>query len=80
MKIISSSNSRKYISNIIADVRETGRPVVIARYNEPEVVIVKFPREYKKDFSEISNLNAYSTSFDFLKDEPDLYSRNDLKQ
>jgi len=79
MKIISSSNARQFISNIISEVVETGKSIVISRHDEPEVAIIKFPREYRKDFSDISNLNAYSKSFDFLKDEPEIYSRKDLK-
>lgn len=80
MKTISASNARQFISNIISEVVETGKSVVISRHNEPEVAIIKFPREYKKDYSEISNLNAYSKSFDFLKDEPDLYTLRDIKK
>lgn len=32
------------------------------------------------EFDEITNLNAQSASFDFLKDEPDLYTLSDLKR
>ena len=35
---------------------------------------MKFPRDYNKDLNEITNINTYSSSFDFLADEPDLYS------
>lgn len=80
MKTISSTNTRRFISNIIGEVMETGRSVVVSRYNEPEVAIIKFPREYKKSFSDISNLNAYSKSFDFLKDEPEIYSLKDIRK
>ncbi len=78
MKIISSSNARKYISSLVDEVVETGEVVAIKRHNEIDAVIVKFPREYRKDFSDVANLNAYSKSFEFLKDEPDLYSRKDI--
>jgi hypothetical protein len=30
--------------------------------------------------NEITNINSYSQSFDFLKDEPELYSIDDLKK
>ena len=80
MKIISSSSARKNISTLVDDVVETGEAVAIKRHNEIEALIIKFPREYRKDVSDITNLNAYSKSFDFLADEPDLYSREDIKE
>lgn len=33
-----------------------------------------------KNVNEITNINAYSKSFDFLADEPELYSVSDLKE
>ncbi len=79
MKIISSSNARKYISLLVDEVVETGEAIAIKRHNEIDAIIIKFPREYKKGFSDISNLNSYSKSFEFLKNEPDLYSKADIK-
>jgi len=35
---------------------------------------------YNKDVNEITNVNAHSKSFDFLADEPELYSILDLKR
>ncbi len=35
---------------------------------------------YDESFNEITNINAYSKSFDFLADEPEVYSASDLKK
>ena len=80
MKIVSASNVRKNIASLVDEVVETGEVIGIKRHKEIDALIVKFPREYRSDFSEIANLSAYSTSFDFLKDEPDDYSRDDIKE
>jgi len=37
-------------------------------------------RAYSPSVNDITNVNAYSKSFDFLKDEPDIYSVSDLKK
>jgi len=41
---------------------------------------MKYPENFNKELSEITNINANSASFDFLKDEPDIYSVDDLKK
>ena len=35
---------------------------------------------YNHKFSDITNINAYSNSFDFLKNEPDIYGLSDIKK
>lgn len=80
MNIISTTDARKNIKTLIDTVRETGESVIIGRHNNYDALLIKFPRDYNKSFSEISNLNAYSSSFDFLNNEPDLYTSNDLKK
>ena len=35
---------------------------------------------YDKNANEITNINACSKGFDFLADEPELYSLSDLKK
>ena len=39
-----------------------------------------YPTELNPQLDEITNFNANSPSFDFLADEPDLYSASDLKK
>lgn len=79
MKTISTTDVRKNISSMIDTVRETGGVFLIGRRGAPEAVLLKFPTDYRTDVSDITNVNAYSESFDFLKHEPDLYSIADIK-
>ncbi len=80
MKTISTTNARKHIKALISEVRDTGEVIAIGRRNQLEALIIKFPREYNKNLSDITNINTYSSSFDFLEGEPDLYSIDDLKK
>lgn len=80
MKTITTTNARKQIAKIINTVRETGDVFAIGRRNQPEVLIIKFPSEYNKNLNDITNVNAYSESFNFLDTEPDIYSAADLKK
>lgn len=80
MKTISATNARKDLGKLISHVRETGETIAIGRHDAYEALLIKFPIQYSKTVSEITNINAYSQSFDFLKDEPDLYSFSDIKK
>jgi D-arabinose 1-dehydrogenase-like Zn-dependent alcohol dehydrogenase len=79
-KVISTTEARKDIAKMVNAVREHGAVFAIGRRNEPEVLMIKFPKHYSKELGDITNINAYSKSFDFLADEPDLYSLSDLKK
>ncbi len=80
MKTISTTDVRKNISEIIDCVRETDSVFLIGRRGSPEAVLIKFPTNFRSDVSDITNVNAYSSSFEFLADEPDLYSVNDVRK
>lgn len=80
MKTISTTNARKHIKALISEVRDTGEVIAIGRRNQLEALLIKFPRAYNKTLSDITNINTYSSSFDFLEHEPDLYSLRDLKK
>lgn len=80
IKTISTTKVRANISEIIERVKTRGEVFVFGRRNNPEAVLVKFPDVYNSNFSDITNINAYSGSFDFLKNEPDLYSFSDIKK
>ncbi len=80
IKTISTTQARAHISEIIERVKSHGEVFVFGRRNNPEAVLVKFPDVYNPRFSDIANMNAYSQSFDFLKNEPDMYSLSDLKK
>ena len=80
MKTISTSKARMHIGNIVDDIRENNSVVGLTRHNIIDAVIIKFPKEYRSNFSEVSNMNLYGGSFDFLKNEPALYSLKDVKK
>jgi len=80
MKTISTTEARKNMKTLVDAVRETGAVYAIGRREKPEVLLVKFPRDWNKELNTITNINAYSESFTFLEEEPNLYSLNDLKK
>lgn len=80
IKTISTTKARAKISEIIERVKTRNEVFVFGRRNNPEAVIIKFPDAYSSNFSDITNVNAYSGSFDFLKSEPDLYGWSDIKK
>ena len=80
MKTISTTQARKDIGRLITSVRETGAVVVIGRRDAPEAVLMKYPSAYSAEVTDITNVNAYSESFSFLTQEPELYTAKDLKK
>ncbi|MBU1046160.1 type II toxin-antitoxin system Phd/YefM family antitoxin [Patescibacteria group bacterium] len=78
MNILSTTNFRKNLPSFLEEV-VSNKPIIVGRRNKPEVIIIKFPENLNKKVSDITNFNANSTSFDFLKKEPDIYSIDDLK-
>jgi hypothetical protein len=80
MRIVTTTNARKNISHIIDRVKIHGEVFGIGRRNSIDALIIQFPSQYNKDLDEITNINAQSKSFDFLQDEPELYSVADLKK
>lgn len=80
MKVIATTEARKHFSDIVNKVRYTNSPVAIGRHNKGEVLLIKFPREANPLVDEMTNFNQYAGSFDFLNDEPDLYSSSDIKK
>lgn len=80
MKIITTTNARKIIGNLINRVKYSGEVIGIGRRNSIDALLIKFPEAYNKDLNEITNINANSQSFDFLTAEPEIYSVADLKK
>jgi len=80
MKTISISKTRKNIKTIIDRVKYHGEVFAIGRHNSIDAVVIQFPSNYNKNMSDVANVNTYSKSFDFLKSEPDIYTKEDLKK
>jgi PHD/YefM family antitoxin component YafN of YafNO toxin-antitoxin module len=80
MKILTTTQARKHIKQMVDQVKYRGEVFAIGRRNSIDALVINFPDAYNKEFDEITNINALSKSFDFLKHEPDLYSVTDLKK
>jgi antitoxin (DNA-binding transcriptional repressor) of toxin-antitoxin stability system len=80
MQLISTTEARKHISHIIDRVKIHGDVFGIGRRNSIDALVIQFPKQYNKDVNEITNINTISRSFDFLEDEPEMYSTSDLKK
>lgn len=80
MKIVSTTNARKNIGDIINRVKYFGDVYAIGRRESIDALLIQFPQSYNEDLSDITNINAFSKSFDFLIKEPELYSLSDLKK
>lgn len=78
MKTIATTEARKNLSELINKVRYTNTPVAIGRHNKGEVLLIKFPQKVNPLLDEMTNFNQYAGSFDWLEEEPDLYSARDL--
>ena len=80
MKTINITNARKNIKTLVDRVKYRGESFAIGRRDSIDAVIIAFPANYNKNLNDITNINANSRSFDFLKDEPDIYDISDLKK
>ena len=79
IKTLSTTEVRERISDLVDIVSTSRKSIVIGRRNVPEVVLIPFPAFWNGKFSLITNINAYSKSFDFLANEPEIYSIKDIK-
>ena len=80
IKTLSTTEARGRISDLVNIVSTSRKSIVIGRRNVPEVVLIPFPTFWNGKLSEITNINAYSKSFDFLASEPEIYSAKDVKR
>ncbi|MEK9184682.1 MAG: hypothetical protein AAB866_00770 [Patescibacteria group bacterium] len=80
MKVVTTTIARKNIGNMLNRVKYSGEVFGIGRRNSIDALLIKFPNTYNKDLNDITNINANSESFDFLADEPEIYSVSDLRK
>lgn len=78
MKVITTSAARKNLSAIVDAVRFTNKPVAIGRRDKAEALLIKFPESANSLVDDMTNMNVYGGGFDFLEQESDIYSRDDL--
>lgn len=80
MKIITTTVARRNIKTLIDRVKYEGEVFAIGRRDSIDALVMQFPAEFNKEVNEITNINTYSRSFDFLLKEPEIYSVSDLKK
>ncbi len=79
MTVISTTKAREELGNYLNELASgEAEAFIFGRRNEPEAVLIKFPKQYSKKVSDSTNVNAHSKSFDFLDSEPELYTTADL--
>ena len=78
MKVISTSDARKHLSALVNAVHFSNKPIAIGRRQKAEVLLIKFPEHANHQLDAITNMNQFGGAFDFLDDEPDLYTHEDL--
>ena len=76
---VSTAEARKHFGKLVNRVRYSHRPVVIGRRGIAEALLIRFPEDLNADLSDTTNMNQYGGAFEYLADQPNLYSRSDLK-
>ena len=80
MQIISTTIARQKIGRLIDQVKQSGQTVGLGRHDRIEALLIRYPDYLNRELDEWTNFLANAGSFDFLKNEPDLYSVRDLKK
>ena len=80
MAIISTTNLRANISEVIDAVTHKGMVFGVGRRNKVEAYIIPAPQNSNSDLDDITNFVANSPSYDFLEKEPDLYTLEDCEE
>lgn len=77
MHVLSTTNARKKFSQVIDEVSQKGAPVFLTRNNKLEAILRR-PTPEEIETYELMWLAQQGGSLDFLNDEPDLYTVDDL--
>lgn len=80
MKTVNITEARKNFRDVIDATQKHNEVFVIERHDKEEAIIMKFPSDFSSLVGDITNINAYSSSFDFLADEPNVYTRDDIQK
>lgn len=78
MLYYNTSEARKQLNEIINRVKYQKVIISIGRRGKAEVLII--PKIDTDESLPVTEINAASQSFDFLGEEPEIYSVNDLKK
>ena len=78
MRVISVTEGRKQLGELINLVKYQHQVIALGKNGRADALLVALP-ELESDLP-MTAINAASSSFTFLEDEPDLYSVADLKK
>ncbi len=78
MRIFTVTEARKQIGVLIDLVKYQRRVIALGKNGKADVLLVAMPQP-EPDVP-VTDINASSTSFAFLEDEPDLYTVDDLRE
>ena len=79
MKAITTTEARKEFGHLVLEVQRTGQAIGLERHGRLVAYLSPAP-QWNSKLSDTTNLAAFSGSFDFLLDEPDVYHDTDLKK
>lgn len=77
MKIISVTEGRKQLGELMNQVKYKRSVIALGKHGQADALLIPIPAEYED--VDITQVNADSKSFDWLRDEPDLYTLDDLQ-
>ena len=80
MQIIATHEAKRQFGQLIRRVHRTRRPIGIGPRRQPEALLIEFPGAANATLDAMTNMNAYGGGFDFLTDEPDTYTRANLRK
>ncbi len=77
MIVVPVSEGRRKLGDFMNQVRYQKSIITFGKHGVPEAMLIGFPEGYEE--ISMTELNASSPSFAFLNDEPNLYSKKDIK-
>ena len=78
MQTFSITEGRRKLGELVNIVKYQRRTIALGSHGKPEVLLIAYTLGGGDDMP-MAAMNAQSSSFAFLQDEPDLYSAPDVK-
>ncbi|MEK7137067.1 MAG: type II toxin-antitoxin system Phd/YefM family antitoxin [Patescibacteria group bacterium] len=79
MDIYSITDARKKLGELVKQVKYGRKTIALGQHGKAEVFLVALP-EAGEEIVNLAELAQESGSFDFLKEESDLYSLDDCRE
>lgn len=79
MKIMTTTEARKRLGQLVEAVGRDRQIVGIGRRDQIEALLIKYPAHLNPALNSWTQFAANSSSLDWLSDEPELYTKTDIK-